>query len=816
MRLDALEARIEADLHLGQHADVIAELRQLAAANPLRERLQAMLMLALYRDGQQAGALAVYHVARRALLDALGAEPGPELQAMQQKILTADPAIAGTVQPDAAARRGGLAGAGRVGAERQHANPVPRQLPAPTAHFTGRTAELSALARLLDQGNGGTVVISAIAGTAGIGKTALAVHWAHQVADLFPDGQFYLNLRGFGPSGPAMTTEQGARLLLDGLGAAPDQVPADLDAQAALYRSMSAGKRMLVVLDNARDAVQVRPLLPAAPGCLVLVTSRNDLTGLAAAEGAHLIFLDLPTEEQARQMLAGRLGQARVDADPAAVAELTDLCARLPLALSIVAARAAARTGLSLAALAAELRAARSSLDALSTGDPATDVRQVFSWSCQQLSDRAARMFRLLSVHPGPDITGAAAASLTGEPVSQARRVLAELAQAHLISQPAAGRYAVHDLLRAYAAEEARDAESDSDLQAACHRVLDHYLHTASAAALQLSPERELVPLHAPQPGVRPEQPADRGQALEWFKAERQVLLSVTALTVSDDFGRHAWQLPWAMAPFLEGQGFWHELAEVQQFALTAARGLGDVAGQVEARFLTAHAHARMGAYADAIAELILAMELGRQLESSTVQARAHFNLAQAYHLAGDGDKAVSHARRALRLCRASGNQWGEGVSLNSLGWYLAHLGKYRAALDYCTRALALHRQISSRSGQAAALDSLGYVHFRLGKYTEAVGCYQDAIAVHGGTGDLDDQAEFLVHLGDAHDAAGDHSAARRAWLQALAILDDLQHPAAAELRSRLAQDPPPTSSDGAGDCFVDTPAMAYGWIELT
>jgi DNA-binding SARP family transcriptional activator/tetratricopeptide (TPR) repeat protein len=799
MRLDALEARIDADLHLGRHAEVISELRLLTAANPLRERLHAMLMLALYRDGQQAGALAAYHVARKALVEALGAEPGTELRGLQQKILAADAEIAAPDHPDVAA---GPAGAGHVFPERQAAGTVPRQLPAPVAHFTGRTAELSALAGLLDQRGGGTVAISAIAGTAGIGKTALAVHWAHHVANRFPDGQLYVNLRGFGPSGPAMTSEQGARLLLDGLGAKPEQIPADLDAQAALYRSMSAGKRMLIVLDNARDAAHVRPLLPAAPGCLVLVTSRNDLTGLAAADGAHLIFLDLLTEEQSRELLAHRLGEARVGAELAAVAELTALCARLPLAISIVAARAAARPGLSLAAAAADLREATSALDALSTGDPSTDVRQVFSWSCQQLSDRAAGMFRLLSVHPGPDISVPAAASLAGVPASRARQALAELARAHLISQPVPGRYAMHDLLRTYAAEEARAVESSSDRRAACHRVLDHYLQTASAAALILSPDREMVELSVPHPEVRPEELTDRGRALAWFGAERQVLLSIIDQAASDAFSTHAWQLPWAMAPFLEGQGCWHELVQTQEFALAAARELGNKAAQAEARFLKSHAHVRLGANGDAIAELTISLELARQLGNTLLRARAHFNLAQISHLTGHDDEAVSHARRSLRLCRATANRWGEAVSLNAVGWYSAHLGNHRAGLYYCGKALALHRQIGSQRGEAAALDSLGYVHFLLGNYAEAVGCYQDAIAIHGGTGDLDDQAEFLVHLGDAHQAAGDHDAARRAWQHALAILDDLQHPAAARLRTRLASDPPGSSSPG-----VATPA---------
>jgi DNA-binding SARP family transcriptional activator/transcriptional regulator with XRE-family HTH domain len=469
LRLQALELRIDADLHQGRHAEVIAEAQALAAVHPLRERLHGLLMLALYRDGRQAEALAAYRAARTVLIEELGIEPGPGLSELHHQILNADPALRpprvlaatgetkagrpaprhrlaarrralGLTQEDLAARlrierstvvrweRGAtqplpwlqpklaralqvpvgrmadlLGGTVPVGADDRGAAPVPRQLPAAVADFTSRTGELAALTRMLDQagpGAPGTVVISAIAGPAGVGKTALALHWAHQVAEQFPGGQLHANLRGFDPAGTPATPAQVIRGFLDALGVPPERIPTQLDAQAGLYRSLVADKRMLIVLDNARDEQQVRPLLPASPASLVLVTSRHQLAGLAA-DGARLLTLDVLPHGEATQLLSARLGAARAAAEPDAVAEIVGLCAGLPLALAVAAARAAARPTFSLAALAAEIRDT-GRLDALDAGHPAADVHAVFSWSYHQLSAGSARMFRLLSERPGP------------------------------------------------------------------------------------------------------------------------------------------------------------------------------------------------------------------------------------------------------------------------------------------------------------------------------------------------------------------------------------------------------------------------------
>lgn len=678
--------------------------------------------------------------------------------------------------------------ADRTGYRGQHAPVVPHQLPVAVHHFVGRDGELKALDGLLEDavGGAGLVVITAISGTAGVGKTALALHWAHDVADRFPDGQLYIDLQGFAPSGLPLTAAESIRCLLDSLGVAPERIPVDQAVQATLYRSLLAGKRVLVILDNASDPAQVRPLLPGSPGCMVIVTSRSQLTGLAAAEGANLIILDALAPHEAREMLERRLGGDRVSSAPAAVTDLIDLCARLPLALSIAAARAAGRPRLPLAALAAELRDVQARLDGLGTGDVATDLRTVLSWSYRQLSGPAARMFLVLGIHPGPDISEPAAASLAGVSRRQARGALAELCRASMISEHAAGRFAFHDLLRAYAAEVAHSCETDTTRFAAEGRVLDHYLQTANSAARMLNPYREAVTLSPPRPSVGQEEVHDRQQALAWFQAERRVLLAAIKQAVDDGFRVHAWQLAWAAAPFLSGQGFWHELVAAQRIALGAGQSLGDLSAQAHAHHFLGQAWMLLGAHDEAARQLDTALRLGRQLGSSLIQAREHAALAMVCNQQGRSPEGLRHSQESLRLSRAAGYLFGEAHSLNAIGWHHIQLGEYREALAFCQQALALHHDLGYAQGTAATLDSLGHAYYHLGNYDEAIARYLEAINALEGIGDRDDHAEFLTHLGDAYQAAGNRNGARRAWQQAMEILDDLQAPVAALVRSRL------------------------------
>jgi len=476
--LSALQDRISAMLGCGLEWEAAAELPGLLARNPLAERLAGMLMVALYRCGQQADALKVFREVRARLVAELGIEPGPELQHMHQRILTGDPDLTAPPLARVQALPPAASAAAPAPAPRVQ-RVVPRQLPTAPSHFAGRTAELQALTKLVNGGRdaGGTVMISAISGTAGVGKSTLAVYWGHQVAGEFPDGQLYVNLRGFGPSGPPVTSAEAIKGFLAAYQVPSAAIPAGLDTLAGLYRSMLAGTRTLIVLDNARDVDQVRPLLPASPGCLVLVTSRNQLAGLVANEGARLVTLDVLPEAEAHELLVSRLGPSRVRAEHDAVTEVARLCAGLPLALGIAATHAAARPDFALTALAAGLRDGQGRLDALDTGDATGSLREVFSWSHQQLSHSAGRLFRLMSVHPGPDMSVQAAASIAGIAVPDAQRALGELSSASLVAERSPGRYSYHDLLRTYAAEQATDCDGDVEVRAAMNRMLDHYRH---------------------------------------------------------------------------------------------------------------------------------------------------------------------------------------------------------------------------------------------------------------------------------------------------------------------------------------------------
>jgi tetratricopeptide (TPR) repeat protein/transcriptional regulator with XRE-family HTH domain len=683
---------------------------------------------------------------------------------------------------------------------------APRQLPAAVADFTGRAAELRRLTQVLDAAAAsgpGTVVISAIGGMAGVGKTALALYWAHQVADRFPGGQLYVNLRGFDPSGTPVTAPEAIRGFLDALGVAPERVPASPEAQAALYRSLLAGRPMLVVLDNARDEQQVRPLLPASAGTLVLITSRSQLTGLAATDGARLLSLDMLAHEEATELLATRIGLARAVAEPAAVSEIASLSACLPLAVVIVAARAATRPSLPLTALADELLNASGRLDALDAGDPVADVRAVFSWSVRQLSPEAARMFRLLGIHPGPDISGPAAASLAGCDLARARRDLAELARAHLITERASGRYAFHDLLRAYAAEQAGDAGREPEREAAIGRVLDHYLQTAAQAAYLLNPSHEPVVLAPAKARIAPEQPADHRQALAWFTDEHQVLLAAITLAAQSGFDVDAWQLSWALAPFQQTCGHWQEWVATQRTALSAATRLGEEGAQAVCTRLLAVAHSELGDYAESARLFTVSLTLYARLGDRLGEAKVQFNLAALAEGQGRYADMLGHAEQALRLYQAIGDKASEATALNNVGWTHGLLGDYEQARAFCRQALALCTETGHHWLEGYVWDSLGYAEHHLGNLGEAAACYQRALSLHREAGDRFTEAEALTHLGETRQAAGNLAQAREAWQQALAIFADLRnHDAADKVGAMLASTdghPPPGSAQPEG-----------------
>jgi tetratricopeptide (TPR) repeat protein len=660
---------------------------------------------------------------------------------------------------------------------------VPRELPAPVAGFAGRVEQLASLDGVLATG----MPTVAVLGTAGVGKTALAVHWAHRVAGRFPDGQLYVNLRGFDPSRSPLSPAEAVRGFLDAFGLPSERIPASPAAQLGLYRSLLADRRVLVVLDNARDADQVRMLLPGGPRCVVVVTSRDHLTGLVAAEGAHAVVLDVLSAVESRDLLVGRLGADRVDAEPAAASEIAVRCANLPLALALVAARAATHPGFPLAALAAELRAGSGGLAAFDAADPTVEVRAVFSWSYRELSADAAWMFRALAQHPGPDIAVPAAASLAGVPVPTGGRLLSELARAHLVTEHVPGRFVFHDLLRAYATELADTVDTVTDRRAARHRMLDHYLHTARAGTMLLDPHRDPIMPPPAAPDVTAENLSDQEEALGWFTAEHAILLSAVELAAATGFEHHAWQLAWSLTNYLQRLGHWDDQIATQTAALAAARRSGDHLGQANSHRHLGRAHAWLGHHEEATGQLEAALDLFVRLGDDTGQAHIHLDIGMTYERHAVHGRALDHSERALHLYRAAGHAAGQANALNASGWVHAQLGNHDLAIRNCEEALALHQEIGDRHAQAGTLDSLGYAHLRLGHHEFAVEYYQRALEVYQETGDRYYQAEILSHLGDAHESASDRDSAHEAWAQALAIMQDLGRHDTESIRAKLS-----------------------------
>ncbi|MCZ7438764.1 tetratricopeptide repeat protein [Micromonospora sp. WMMC241] len=690
-------------------------------------------------------------------------------------------------QPDPDDTSAVRAGGGRA-RTRPARLPVPRQLPPALPGFVGRAEHLARL----DAGGGpasddSAASIVVLSGTAGVGKTTLAVHWAHRAADRFPDGQLYVDLRGFDSTGTAVTPAEAVHGFLEALGVAPERMPVHLSAQVGLYRSLLADRRILVLLDNARDVEQLRPLLPGSPGCQVLVTSRNRLAGLIAAEGARSITVGLLSTAESWQLLARRLGADRLAVEPQVVDEMVERCAHLPLALAVLAARGAAHPGFPLATLAAELRDAARLLDAFDTGDADTGVQAVFSWSYRSLTPAAARLFRLIGCHPGPEIGIPAAASLASLPRNQVPRLLAELAHAHLLTEHAPGRFGAHDLLRAYAAELSERLDPDGQRQAAVRRGLDHHLHSAHAAAVLLQPGWDPAPLPDALPGVVPEEITDQEHALAWFTAEHRVLLAAVADAERARCDGHAWRLARTLVDFLQRQGRWSDLADAQRAALAAARRAGERTGQANAHRDLARALTRLGRQEEAAGHYRDALALFADLGDHSGQARTHRAFGALLDALGRYEESLHQAARALALYERTGHPAGQASARNAMGWAHARLGRYGPARGHCEQALALLRRTDDRHGEANTWDSLGFIHDGLGNHRRAIRCYGRALTLYQRIGDRYDEADTLTRLGDSRHASGDRAGALRTWRRALAILDGLGHPDAEGVRERLA-----------------------------
>ncbi|MFI5590042.1 ATP-binding protein [Amycolatopsis sp. NPDC051758] len=683
---------------------------------------------------------------------------------------------------------------------------IPRQLPAAPGLFTGRTTELARLDRALTHaaaprgpgtdtqepttaapatrpagaGQGATVLVSAIGGAGGIGKTWLALAWAHRHLERFPDGQLFVDLHGFSPTGEPVQPATAVRGFLDALEVDPNRIPTDLDAQAALYRSLVAGRRMLIVLDNAATSDQVAPLLPGSPSCTVLVTSRHRLDSLIDRHGARHLPLDVLSPEEARGLLAARLGADRVAAEPEAVDELIRLCGGHPLALSITARTAGTRQDIALAEAAAELRDL--GLEALDHDtDPAASLPTVLSWSLRYLTDTQRTVFALLGIAPGPDTTPPATAALAGLPDRLARRTLSGLENASMLERRPGGRYAMHDLVRRYATDTADTTLPEEVREAALTRVGDFHLHTAHTADRLLWPHRVLVRPEPPAPGVHPHPLPDTAAALAWLDAEHSTLLA-TQLTAATLRHHHTvWHLAWNLTTFHHRRGHRHDEVTTWQAALHAADHLLDPATRSRTHRHLGGAFSRLGLHEQATTHLEQALDLALRHHDPTEQAHTHRILAFAWGQRGDDRQALEHAHHSLARFRALDLPVWEADALNQVGWYAARLGQFDTAREHCQAALTLHRHHHDPDGEATTLDSLGYVAHHTGDHHQALDHYHHSLTLYRGLGDAYQVADTLDSLGHSHVALGRHEQARTVWREALELYRDQGRDADAE-----------------------------------
>jgi DNA-binding SARP family transcriptional activator/tetratricopeptide (TPR) repeat protein len=773
--VSAVAEAADAALASAQPLRILPLLRQVAIAEPLNESLQARLMLVLAATGQQALALAHYQTVRERLSSELGVDPGAEIRTAQSRVLRQEfPAAEG--DPDAAvpeavsAVPGGQAGPGGSSPGAPSPLVAPAQLPADLPVFAGREPELAQVAQMLGPGGGcPTVAICAIDGMAGIGKTTFAIHWAHHIAKHFADGQLYINLRGFDSSGSAAAPADVLYALLHSLGVPAGYIPDGLDPRAGLYRSVLAGKQVLIVLDNARDAQQVRPLLPGSPGCLVIATSRNPLTGLAMTDGARLLTLNLPSLLTARETLERRLGVDRVAAEPEAVEEIIQLCGRLPLALAIVSARAAAHPGFTLASIAADLRRTQGRLDAFAAG-AAADARTVFSWSYHHLSPEAGRLFRLLSLLPTADITAPASASLLGAPPDAASRLIEELTSTSLLTEHQPGRYSFHDLIRAYATELLDGTDTGTDRHEALARLLDHYLHSGYGAQVELKPHREPIAPDPPRAGVTPERFAGYEPAMAWFTAERRALNASVSLAAESDFGFPTWQLALTLQQFYQWGGFFHDWLQTMEIALGAAFRDADLPGQGHVLRSLAGANFHLNRHEETLRSLERAQAIYTELGYITEHAYVHSSFSRVFIHQGRLQLAIEHSQKALELYREAGYRRGEARAIEDIGVAHSALGEYQEAVSYLERGIALAHEAGQLAHEAGGRKELGIVFSKLGQHEEAVAEFGRALALLRRVGHRPQEAETLAALGDALAGLGQQAAAYDAWQQASVI----------------------------------------------
>ncbi|WP_106190952.1 AfsR/SARP family transcriptional regulator [Umezawaea tangerina] len=740
---------------------LLVPLQWVTSQHPFDEPSHSRLILALAAAGYRADALDVYAAIRTRLADELGIDPGAELRAAHESVLREGPEAPAEVrfEPEPL-----------VDAPMPAPSVMPAQLPRDLAVFAGRKDELDHLLAEHDDPAGSTAV-TLIRGMAGVGKTTLAVRYVHRIAHLYPDGQLYLNLRGFDHTGDVVQPEDAVRRFLDELGVPSARIPVGFDAQVNLYRSVLAERRVLVVLDNARDAEQVRPLLPGATGCHVVVTSRNQLLSLVAVEGARPLLLSPLSKGDSREFLVRRLGSRSAASDPAAVSEIIELCAGLPLALAIVAARAALQPLHPLSAVAAALRDTKDSLDSFADADSIIDARAAFTWSYQALGPAAAEMFRRLALHPGPEVPARAAAALLGVPVAKAVPLLDELERGHLVSQYAPRRYTMHDLVRVYANELAEAVDTVGVRRAARGRVLDHYLHSAFLAAGLIDPHRPPIALPPLGEGAVVEPIADRAAAQAWTNTMSPTLFAAIEMSAEHRFDEHTWRLGWTFDPFLDRNGHWHQKVTAQEAALAATGRTGERAGRAYVHRSLGYAHKHLGNLVRAAGQFRSALELYVELGNLRGEARTHQNIADLCGRQNMHQQALEHEIRAHEISRLLGDRLMEADCINNLGCAHSDLGDHEQGVLLCEKALLMSRELENRSLEAAAQDSLGTIHDRAGRHSRAILCYRQALEVHRDLQDLYSEAVTLRNLAAVHLGTGDTRAAEEYTRQAAAVL---------------------------------------------
>jgi len=666
------------------------------------------------------------------------------------------------------------------------------QLPAAVTHFTGRAAELAKLDVLLTQGDAArpaATTIIAIVGTAGVGKTALVVHWAHRVRDHFPHGQLFVNLRGSDP-GPPMAPEQAVEEFLRALGVPAERIPASAAERAALYRSLLDGRRVLIVLDNADSANQVRPLLPGSPTCRTVVTSRNLLSGLIIRDGASRITLDLLSATEANALLRDIIGETRVAAEPNATEKLTSLCAYLPLALRIAAERAVTHPHITLTDLVSELTGEHDRVDLHFMDheeDETTAVSAVFSWSYHALPSEPARAFRLLGLHSGPDISTVAAAALINTTAATARRLLEILVGTHLIEETGRDRYRFHDLLRVYAADRARAEETGQDRDTAVQRLLTWYLHTADAAGHILSPHRRRIPLEPPEVACSPLEFSSYGQALDWCEVERANLVAATHQAA--ETGEHliACKLPLALWDFFNLRKHWADLISTHHISLTAAQHLHDRQAEAWAWGGLGYPYFDLHQPEEALTHFLHALPICQEIDNPWCEAIALLGLSRAHFFLQRYKEALHHSEQALCICEEINDSWSQILALLNAGTIHRKLRSFEDALKYFQQTLTVARNVQDRSGEAMALHNLGDTYRDLRRFDDSLEYFQRACPIYREIGDRWSEARVLRNIGDTLLNLNRIDEAAKYWDQALLIFKDLGDWArAAKVRDNL------------------------------